>query len=533
MTTTDGTTPDGARRRHHPPTTPPATGARRRRHRLAHNEVVAAEVKEREDKYDVDPRFVLPDLVAMLPDGARLDTRRFDLISTYYDTATADLRHNRLTLRRREGDTDIGWHLKLPASKATDGARIEVRTGDGPELPAELSDALLGVRRGQPLAAVARLATRRVAHCVLDAEGQLLAEIADDTVDATDISAGPGHGGSVTAQTWREVEVEAGPGGDEDLLATLGAALVAAGAQPSAFASKLVRAMGPVAQRPPIEEDSTLADLVSDYLATQCTAIVAGDLGLRLGHDVIHPTRVAIRRLRSTLRTFAPLIDAPESAALEGELVWFAGLLGGVRDADVLRVRLDRLVAELPDELVLGPVATRIDNELRAERAERLRAVAQTLNSARLMTLLESVQRWRLAPPLTAAAEAPAGKVAKFLRRSRRKLHRRLRAASRATQGQEQLVHRARKAGKRFRYAAELASPTLGDRATEQAREAEALQDLLGEHQDSVVSAAALRRFGASAGTTQGENGFTFGILLEAELRRGAEIRAEITRRDG
>ena len=204
-----------------------------------------------------------------------------------------------------------------------------------------------------------------------------------------------------------------------------------------------------------------------------------------------------------------------------------------MRDADVLRLRLDRLVAELPDELVLGPVAARIDHQLASDRAEHWAVLVEELQSPRLFALLDAVERWRLAPPFTAKAEVRATKVAKRLRKSRRKLLTRLDRAGRSTHDQEELVHRARKAGKRYRYAAELAEPTLGHHAKAKVEEAEALQDLLGEHQDSVVSAAALRRFGAVAGVTPGENGFTFGVLLETELRRGADIRAEISRRNG
>ena len=500
------------------------------------------EAREREDKYDVDAAFVLPSLEAVIASGGRVETGEFRLSSTYFDTATGDLRRNRLTLRRREGDTDTGWHLKLPASKATGGARTEVRLPDGPQLPDRLNEVLAGVRRGADLAPVARLVTRRSVHRLLDADGQLLAEIADDAVTATDLRAGdPSHGGSVTARAWREIEVEAGPGGSEDLLARVGALLVDAGAQPSTSSSKVSRALGPIPQRPPIDDDSTLADLIAQYIATQAAVIVAGDVGLRLGHDVIHPTRVAIRRLRSTLRTFKPLIRADAAAALEGELVWFAGLLGGVRDADVLRERLDRLVAELPPELVLGPVAATIDQHLAAERAEHWQILVGELDSLRLMAMLDQVELWRVAPAFASggptAAEnvspdrVPAAKVSKRLRKARRQLLSRLERAGSATADQEELVHAARKAGKRYRYAAELAEPVLGRHAAAKVEEAEALQDLLGEHQDSVVSAAALRRFGAVAGTTPGENGFTFGVLLEAELRRAADIRAEITRR--
>ena len=44
-------------------------------------------------------------------------------------------------------------------------------------------------------------------------------------------------------------------------------------------------------------------------------------------------------------------------------------------------------------------------------------------------------------------------------------------------------------------------------------RRAKAVQDALGEHQDSVVAREVLRELGVAAHLTDGENGFTFGVL--------------------
>ena len=45
------------------------------------------------------------------------------LRATYYDTRHLDLVNAKVTLRRREGGIDDGWHLKLPAGA---GARREI-----------------------------------------------------------------------------------------------------------------------------------------------------------------------------------------------------------------------------------------------------------------------------------------------------------------------------------------------------------------------------------------------------------------------
>ena len=76
------------------------------------------------------------------------------------------------------------------------------------------------------------------------------------------------------------------------------------------------------------------------------------------------------------------------------------------------------------------------------------------------------------------------------------------------------LLHRARKAAKRHRYAVEAAQPIWGARADRVIADRKALQELLGDHQDSVGAAAFLREIGA----TEGHNGFTWGVLYAREI---------------
>jgi inorganic triphosphatase YgiF len=103
-----------------------------------------------------------------------------------------------------------------------------------------------------------------------------------------------------------------------------------------------------------------------DYLNAQIDQLVAGDIGLRRGQDPIHDTRVATRRLRSTLRVFGKLLDRSAIGDMDGELKWFAGLLGDVRDCEVQQSRFTDALDGVADDLILGPVQTRIRNDLDA-----------------------------------------------------------------------------------------------------------------------------------------------------------------------
>lgn len=472
--------------------------------------------REREDKYAVPVAFILPDLSDLAGPGGRVETAEHTMVNRYVDTPGTALRGAGLTLRRRSGGPDEGWQLKLPPGPA----RTEVASRSRARaVPAALREIVLGVTRGQPLAPVAELTTRRQTARLLDAGGVLLAEVADDRVSSTTL------GEEARLDHWREIEVELGAGGDEELLAAVGRRLVDAGAEASSHTSKLARALGlPPRAAVKVLEPSTVADLVGAYLQTQCAEIIAGDLALRLGETPVHRTRVAIRRLRSTLRIFAELLDPEPSQRLEGELTWFAGLLGEVRDREVLLERLQQQVAELAPELVLGPVAADLEKLLDGERVRHLRRLAPEMRSQRQLDLLDALVRWQTEPPFLETAQQPAKQVRGYVEAAENAMRRRLRRALADGPDQDERLHRARKAAKRARYAAELAVPGW-TKAETVAEDAKRLQTELGEYQDSAVAATFLRTAAAALGSGANRNGFTYGLLLALEWQRAAAAR--------
>ena len=475
--------------------------------------------REREDKYDVGPGWALPDLTDLLPTGGRFEIAEFAIDNTYFDTPSGHLTQLGVTLRRREGGPDAGWHLKVPQG----GDRNEITDAtDSSTLPVELARIVTGLRAGEELKPIAKLTVNRTVHRLVTEDGGLAAELADDLVHAATM------GDESRLSTWREIEVELKPAGDDRLLTVIGKRLRQAGAKRSGFASKLRRTLGTESTGSGYAAGTTGA-LVADYLSEQVREIVRCDLSVRLGEPEVHKFRVAIRRTRSTLRVFGPLFEPERVAELESELVWFAGLLGEVRDRDILRARLASQVAELPAEMVLGPVAAQIETTLMLERTDHLNRVTEAMNGDRYASLIRQLIEWQAAPPLTKAARKPAGATNRYVERAGRKARKRLAKAG----GDVEALHSARKAAKRYRYAAELSAPVAGRSAKKAVAATKKLQTLLGEHQDSVVSAAFLRRMAGEAGAGEGQNGFTYGLLMAQEWQRADRIRKQARRHWG
>jgi CHAD domain-containing protein len=306
--------------------------------------------------------------------------------------------------------------------------------------------------------------------------------------------------------------------------------LTAGGAYPSRASSKLARARDGLADQPPVGPGTAGAAILG-YLHTQCDALTAGHFAISLKpfepeataepHEAVHQTRVATRRLRALLRTFAPLFETERAAQLEAELRWFAAELGEVRDREVLRTRLARAVDDLPAYLVVGPVAQRIDTVLLGELRQHAQALLATMRDVRYRILVQDLADWRKRPPFTAAASKPARTLSEQVAVAEHKLAKRMKRAASKHAAEEDL-HSARKAGKRARYAAEAAATELGKNANTLAKAAANLQTLLGEHQDSIVATELLRRI-ADQVADEGDNAFTYGILVADQRRSAAD----------
>jgi inorganic triphosphatase YgiF len=196
---------------------------------------------ETEQKYDAAADFVLPDLSGLDGRAKATGRHRYYLSATYFDTEDLDLIKNRVTLRRRVGGPDEGWHLKLPVRKDTrQEVRLPLSAGEAGTVPAPLAAQVEDITAGRPLHPIAILDTERTVVTLTGQADEPLAEVADDLVTARRLDV-PG----AEPMTWREIEVEAAEGAEvAGLLEAAGQALREAGARRSASASKLGRLLG-------------------------------------------------------------------------------------------------------------------------------------------------------------------------------------------------------------------------------------------------------------------------------------------------
>ncbi|MDO8365136.1 MAG: CHAD domain-containing protein [Actinomycetota bacterium] len=510
--------------------------------------------REIERKLEVPDGFRVPRPTALagMAGAARAEVRpTLQLEATYFDTADLRLARQRVTLRRRTGGDDDGWHLKLPpddvepqdgAGAAADGtddpvsdhARDELHLplatpGATPQSPPDaLATIVLGITRGAPLAPVATLHTTRRRVALTGADGQPLAELTDDRVRV--VARGR------TTSRFRELEVEAAGGRTADDLDAVVAGLIAAGATESNFMSKAVRALGPAAQGPP---DIVAADEVTPqqpagaavraHLARHAAAFQAEDLRLRRDlPDAVHQMRVAARRLRSGLQVFGPLVDREWGQQLGHELAWFADRLGTSRDREVLQQRLLAGLEALhhPDASLAERLVRR---RLQAEAAAARRQVTGDMTTQRYLALLDALVLAANDPPLTAAAEGTCADVLPpLVTKAWRRLAREVAGLRRTSSDEE--WHRARIRAKRARYAVGAVAPVFGKPARQFERQLEFVTGELGRHQDAAIAAQVAQQLAGGRGVS-GRAGFVLGLLYAAQRAEAAEVRRTFLRR--
>lgn len=487
-----------------------------------------ARFAETERKYEVPSGMTLPDADRMF-DLAVGSSDEAELDATYFDTDDLRLARSGVTLRRRAGGDDAGWHLKLPVDADTRDELQVPMERDTAQPPARFVVLTRVYTRGMRLEPVAKLVTKRRRWTLTGTDGHELAELADDQVHGVRLHPASGE------VDWRELEIELVGDGSIELLEALEAELRAIGARRSAAPSKLSRILGdrlPASDIPERPDDrATGGAVVLAYVYEQTGVLRSFDPLVRLDTpDAVHKMRVTARRLRSALQGHRRILDRDATAPVLADLRWLGAELAPARDAEVLAARFTAAVEALPTHEVLGPVAAQLTRRFTREQAQgHTRAVA-ALDSDRYLQLQERLDTLLADPPLTrrgrrrATRELPLA-IEKALRRT---VTRRSRADAATDIDRDAALHEMRKAAKRTRYVLEVAEPALGKKARKLRRRIKDVQSLLGDHHDTVVARPVLRELGAQA-HIDGGNGFSFGILHATEQATARDLDDQLT----
>lgn len=474
---------------------------------------------EVERKFDVGPDGVNPrfDGLAAVTRVERQPTQALDAV--YFDTAGHDLANSRITLRRRTGGVDSGWHLKLPAGP---DARTEIRapldTSTTP--PDEIVDVIRAIVRDRPLVPVAGISTARNVTMLIGADGAELAEFCDDEVTARAID--PGDGTHGVDQRWHEWELELvdakGSKSDARLLDQLGRRLIDAGGSPAGHGSKLAKVLDaarastsaevpPVCSPDPVHRAPVHRAPVHRAVAELVAELMRWDRAVRADtYDSVHQMRVTTRKIRSLLQSSSDTFGLTEDAWVLDELRHLAGVLGVARDAEVLAERYEQALDALPPHLVRGPVRERLVDGAKRQYQEGLRRSLSAMRSPRYFRLLDALDQLAAADPVEQGRSHDQNLDSAY-----RRVHKAAKAAADAAKAdRDEALHRIRKGAKKLRYvAAATGESAVADRA-------KSIQTLLGDHQDSVVSRTHLSQEGAAAHSA-GEDTFTYGLLYQRE----------------
>ena len=292
---------------------------------------------------------------------------------------------------------------------------------------------------------------------------------------------------------------------------------------------KLVRALREHASQPPdvvvasLADHAAIADLVDHAVARSVAHLIRHDPGVRLGDDPedVHQLRVATRRLRSDLRTFAALFDPDPVTAIRAELGWLGAQVGAVRDSDVLAMRLTDSVQTLP--AADRPGAALLVEHLDRQRTDRAYGHARRSRRPALPANHKQPDRTRRSPSTN--RNHHAGRQALGSGRHRPSPTT-LDPIGQSGSPHRPRAHRRRTApnphpGQTLPYAAEAVSPVIPGAGPFAARVAD-LQTVLGDHQDRRVVAETLALARALALPPAG---VAAGQLIGIERARRAELK--------
>lgn len=503
---------------------------------------------EVEAKFAVEQSAEIPTLTEIDSVAEIQSEATHELSAVYYDTPDLRLTRAKITLRRRTGGKDSGWHMKLPATHGRMELHADlVEPADGIyQVPVELLSPVRALVRDIPLEPIAQVDNVRWECVLADTEGDIIGEFCDDNVTAWSLL----PGGKRT--TWREWEFELGAKVAESeqgtaIMASATSLLESAGAESSESPSKLVAALGDsIHNAPPPPSPKELPEDHPAYavllaLATNRNALIANDPKVRRDeYDSVHQMRVATRELRSHMQTFEGILTGEGYQELEAELKHLAGVLGVARDAEVVEERFHNLLATVDPDIIDPTTRKHLEEDMALEYRHAHHSAVEFMESQRYCDILNRLDELLVHPQLATEhtqdqnaehikeTETPEEILIAHLDEAYKRLVKRHRKAidrwpdtERPLREREDYFHDMRKSAKKLRYSADAARAT-GLKTKKLYDACKRMQTVLGDFQDSVTSRDVLRAK-AEAARAAGEDTFAYGVLYQVEREHGLE----------
>lgn len=388
--------------------------------------MTARSSREVEVKLSVPDDAQVPDLTSIEDVDRVGETRSWNLAAVYYDTADLRLTRARVTLRRRTGGHDDGWHIKLP-DEGQGRTEISVPLGESEEIPAEVLARVRAIVRQEPLTEIARVDNARTESHLLNTKGGLVAEFCDDHVTARRTHPDlPG-----TDAQWREWECELGPRlattrHGEAILHSAVAVLEAAGASRAESPSKLLSALGNALEQIPGPPDPHLVsttlgakDVFAGVVLSLVDArdrLIAADPRVRdRTPGSVRAMLDAVHDISNVLSVFLEVFDHDsvtvgdatmrEIRTLRTELKALSRTLNHARDRENICDHITELLTTEHRELIDERAAQQLTDDVHTRvRREADRTIA-ALDSERYIDCLDRLDRLLRNPPMPSKSE--------------------------------------------------------------------------------------------------------------------------------
>ncbi|MBC3185159.1 CYTH and CHAD domain-containing protein [Corynebacterium sp. zg-331] len=527
---------------------------------------------EVETKYSVHSTDSVPDLTKILNVHSIDAAQRYELTAIYYDTRDLRLTRSKITLRRRLGGKDDGWHLKLPdtgSGRTEIGATLNTDTnpeGECPSvvygatdpIPAELLHHVRAIVRRHKLIPIAQVDNLRVESSLRAEDGSTVADFCDDRVTAWSLL----PDASPEPRRWREWEFElaeslATTKLGRQILESADEQLTTVGAMDSHSPSKLLTALGTSfesAPTPPIplvfrkydDRDEAFAGVLHALIATRDSLVEQDPGARRSDRRSVRTMLNATRDLRSVLTMFIELFAHERwdnriatASGIETELEQLTAVLHRACDADAVAAQVHDLLDADGTKLIDHQARQRLEHDVDSRKNRAYHRVTVALNSERYLTMLDTLDEFLADPPLPGRMERRKA-TAIIVRAVKRSYvdFKKLRSSAlevfddpEVTELEyEEHLSQMHKVAERLRTVSRVAREFTPYDSARLSKASKQLVDTLLEAQYSVsVCELILKRARQAAGRT--EDTFAYGLLYQAERERSRKILREIDHR--